>query len=304
MARRRTKKNFRKLSGILLLDKPLGMSSNQALQRVRHLFKAEKAGHTGSLDPLATGMLPVCFGEATKVSAYLLDSDKTYQTTAQLGETRATGDAEGDVLQARAVPDLNAVDLPALLEAFTGDIQQVPPMYSALKKDGKPLYALARQGIEVERKARPVTIHDLQLLAQRETALDLSVHCSKGTYIRTLVEDMGEQLGCGAYVSMLRRTAVTPFSGAMHTLESLQHLAEQGLEALDALLLPIDHALPHLPTLTLDAAGIECLRHGQRRRVDNVADTELLRVYSDEGVFVGLAHVAAGVLSPKRLMSY
>lgn len=301
---RRAKKNFRKLSGILLLDKPLGMSSNQALQRVRHLFKAEKAGHTGSLDPLATGMLPVCFGEATKVSAYLLDSDKTYQTTAQLGETRATGDAEGDVLQARAVPDLNTVDLPALLAVFTGDIQQVPPMYSALKKDGKPLYALARQGIEVERKARSVTIHDLQLLARRETALDLSVHCSKGTYIRTLVEDMGEQLGCGAYVSMLRRTAVTPFSGEMHTLESLQHLAEQGLEALDALLLPIDHALPHLPTLTLDAAGIERLRHGQRQRVDDVADTELLRVYSDEGVFVGLASVAAGVLSPKRLMSY
>lgn len=301
---RRPKKNFRKVSGILLLDKPLGMSSNQALQRVRHLFKAEKAGHTGSLDPLATGMLPICFGEATKVSAYLLDSDKTYHTTVQFGEARTTGDAEGEVLKTRPVPDLNNVDLPAVLQAFTGAIQQVPPMYSALKKDGKPLYALARQGIEVERKARSVTIHDLQLLAQHETALDLSVHCSKGTYIRTLVEDIGEYLGCGAYVAMLRRTAVTPFSGEMHTLASLQGLAEQGLDALDALLLPTDHALPHLPKSSLGVEDIARLRHGQRLRVEHIADAELLRIYDEEDAFVGLGQVTDGVLSPKRLMQY
>ncbi len=300
MSRRR----FRKLNGILLLDKCLGASSNKVLQDARFLFQAEKAGHTGSLDPLASGMLPVCFGEATKVSAFLLDSDKRYITTATLGYVSTTGDAEGERVNPRPIPDVSEADLEAVLAQFRGDISQIPPMYSALKKDGQPLYKLARQGLEVERPARDITIHSLQVLARTDDTLTLDVVCSKGTYIRTLVEDIGEKLGCGAYVSMLRRESVEPFSTfRMYTLEELRALAEQGFDALDKVLLPLDVALPHLPAITVEDAVITRLRQGQKVRTDDT-DAELLRLYSEFGEFIGLGECIRGVIIPRRLLAY
>ena len=304
------KRRLRKLNGILLLDKALGMSSNKALQEARFLFLADKAGHTGSLDPLASGMLPLCFGEATKVSAFLLDSDKRYITTATLGYVSSTGDAEGEKLNPRPIPALTDDALEAVLARFRGAISQIPPMYSALKKDGKPLYKLARQGVEVEREARQVTIHSLQVLERTATTITLDVVCSKGTYIRTLVEDIGEVLGCGAYVSMLHRESVEPFTQfPMYTMEQLQALAGDGaqpnLNALDTVLLSLDQALPHAPRLTIDETTLLRLRHGQRVRVvDAVPDTELLCLYAESGEFVGLGAAQDRVLTPKRMIAY
>lgn len=302
---KRSRKKFRKVSGILLLDKPLHLSSNNALQRVRHLFQAEKAGHTGALDPLASGMLPICLGEATKVSAYLLDANKRYLTTATLGMTSETGDSEGGFSEARDIPDLDADSIEKYLARFRGDIKQVPPMYSALKRDGKKLYELARQGVEVEREARPVTIFDLKQVAYQKPELTLDVRCSKGTYIRTLVEDIGEAIGCGAYVSMLRRTEVDPFSDLpIYTLEQLESLFEQGgLAALDELLSPIDSALPHLPEVTLDEAQVARIRHGQRFHI-KTEYAELIRMYDQSGDFIGLGQVQENLLSVKRLIAY
>ena len=218
----------RNVSGIILLDKPLGFTSNAALQKVRWLLNAEKAGHTGSLDPLATGVLPLCFGEATKFSQYLLDSDKGYETLAQLGKTTTTADAEGEVLQERPVT-VGQADIEAVLPKFRGQISQIPPMYSALKRDGQPLYKLARAGEVVEREPRSVTIARLELLAFEGDTARLAVDCSKGTYIRTLVEDIGEQLGCGAYVAELRRTQAGPFTLAQTvTLEELEAVHAEG----------------------------------------------------------------------------
>lgn len=300
MSRRR----FRKLNGILLLDKALGVSSNKALQDARFLFQAEKAGHTGSLDPLASGMLPVCFGEATKVSAFLLDSDKRYVTTATLGYVSTTGDAEGEKMHPRPVPVFTDADIEAVLAQFRGEIQQIPPMYSALKKDGQPLYKLARQGVEVERAVRTITIHSLRLLERTETTLTLDVTCSKGTYIRTLVEDIGEVLECGAYVSMLHRESVDPFGAfRMYPLEVLRTLAEQDAATLDAVLLPLDAALPHMSALTLSDAVILRLRQGQKVRLDT-DDAALLRLYSEAGEFIGLGESTLGVIIPKRLLAY
>ena len=306
MARR----NFRKLNGILLLDKSLGASSNRVLQDARFLYQAAKAGHTGSLDPLASGMLPVCFGEATKVSAFLLDADKCYVTTAQLGAMSETGDAEGTLFDQKPVPEFTEAEIEAVLEPFRGPIQQIPPMYSALKKDGQPLYKLARQGVEVERKSRPVTIHELTLKGRTADTLSLQVRCSKGTYIRTLVEDIGKALGCGAYVSMLRRTEVSPFNDLpMHTLDTLRDSFEQGgLAALDEYLLPLDRALPHLPMLTVTDGDLERLRQGQKLSLssffDKNAELGMIRVYSATGVFAGLCEVTESALKPKRLLAY
>ena len=300
MARR----SFRKLNGILLLDKALGVSSNKALQDARFLYQAEKAGHTGSLDPLASGMLPICFGEATKVSGLLLDSSKRYQTTATLGFVSTTGDEEGEKLNARAIPALNPDFLESVLSRFRGSIQQIPPMYSALKKDGQPLYKLARQGLEVERKPRQVTIYQLQLLGFSENSLQLDVVCSKGTYIRTLVEDIGEALGCGAYVSRLHRVSVDPFADqAMYSLQSLREVASQAATDLDHLLLPIDAALPHLPRLDLSEEWVARLQQGQRIKVD-LADSELLRLYSPTQTFIGLGTIQHHLLLAKRLLAY
>ena len=300
MARR----SFRKLNGILLLDKALGVSSNKALQDARFLFQAEKAGHTGSLDPLASGMLPICFGEATKVSGLLLDSSKRYQTTASLGFVSSTGDEEGDKLNARAIPILNSELIESVLNRFRGSIQQIPPMYSALKKDGQPLYKLARQGVEVERKPRSVTIYHLTLLGFTENSLQLDVVCSKGTYIRTLVEDIGEALGCGAYVSRLHRVSVDPFAEqTMYSLQYLRELASQAANDLDSLLLPIDAALPQLPRLDLSEEWVARLQQGQRIKVD-LADSELIRLYSPTQTFIGLGTIQHQLLLAKRLLAY
>ena len=300
MARR----SFRKLNGILLLDKALGVSSNKALQDARFLYQAEKAGHTGSLDPLASGMLPICFGEATKISGLLLDSSKRYQTTATLGFVSTTGDEEGEKLNARAIPALSPDFLESVLSRFRGSIQQIPPMYSALKKDGQPLYKLARQGLEVERKPRQVTIYQLQLLGFSENSLQLDVVCSKGTYIRTLVEDIGEALGCGAYVSRLHRVSVDPFAEqTMYSLQSLREVASQAATDLDHLLLPIDAALPHLPRLDLSEEWVARLQQGQRIKVD-LADSELLRLYSPTQTFIGLGTIQHHLLLAKRLLAY
>jgi tRNA pseudouridine55 synthase len=229
----------RPINGILLLDKPLHLSSNQALQKVKHLLQAKKAGHTGSLDPLATGMLPICFGKATKLAQSFLGADKQYTVTAKLGETTATGDAEGEVLETKPVPSLTAEDLQTVLAKFKGEITQIPPMYSAVKIAGKPLYQLARQGITVERQPRAINIYALELVELSLPLMTLKVHCSKGTYIRTLAEDIGQALGCGAYVTALRRTTVGHFSSdTMLTIEQLIELYEaEGLAGLDRQLL-------------------------------------------------------------------
>lgn len=307
MARRRQRQpKGRKVNGILLLDKPLGISSNAALQEVKHLFKAAKAGHTGNLDPLATGMLPLCFGEATKMSAYLLDSDKVYIGTCKLGVRTSSADAEGEVIQTREVPELSEAQVLEVLEKFKGDIEQIPPMHSALKQNGQPLYKLARQGIEVERQPRPVTIFELNLLEMGGDELKLYVHCSKGTYIRTLVEDIGEMLGCGAHLSQLRRTRVGPFQEAgMITLDELQQQAEdEGASSLDRHLLPLDHALGNYPEIKLTENSLFYVKQGQAVQVPNAPTSGWVRLCDADGVFIGVGAVLDdGRIGPKRLIT-
>jgi tRNA pseudouridine55 synthase len=294
----------RQVHGVLVLDKPRGFSSNAALQKVRWLLNAEKAGHTGSLDPLATGVLPLCFGEATKFSQYLLDADKGYSTVAQLGVTTTTGDAEGEVLERRAV----AVDEAAIqtaLPAFRGQIEQIPPMYSALKRDGQPLYKLARAGEVVEREARSVTIARLELLALQEDRATLEVACSKGTYVRTLVEDLGARLGCGAHVAELRRTQAGPFGLAQAiSLEELEAAhAEGGSEALDRFLLPVDSGLEHWPLVQLTQHSAYYWLHGQPVRAANAPKFGLMRVQDDQGRFIGIGEIDdEGQVAPRRLI--
>jgi len=294
----------RAVDGVLVLDKPRGMSSNQALQKVRWLLNAEKAGHTGSLDPLATGVLPLCFGEATKFSQYLLDADKGYETVARLGVTTTTGDAEGEVLEERQVT-VGREALEAVLPRFRGEIEQVPPMYSALKKDGQPLYKLARAGEVVEREARSVTIARLELLAFEAPCATLAVSCSKGTYIRTLVEDIGRELGCGAHVAALRRTQAGPFGLAQAvTLDELvQAHAEGGNEALDRFLLPVDAGLEHWPLLQLSEHSAYYWLHGQPVRAPEAPKFGMLRVQDHEGRFIGIGEVTDdGRIAPRRLI--
>ena len=307
----KTKKG-RAVSGIVVINKPLGLSSNQVLQRVKRLFNAQKAGHTGALDPMASGVLPVCLGEATKFSQILLDADKGYETTAKLGEVRSTGDVEGEVLRTAAVPDLQNIDLESVLEPFRGDVEQVPPMFSALKMDGKPLYELARQGMSeadmkavAEKKRRVITIHSLTLDAQRDDELDLSVRCSKGTYIRTLVEDIGDALGCGAYVSRLHRTHSGPYhSGQMLTLEQLEALAEQGADVLDAVLLAPESALPGWPEVQLSLAEARKMLHGQtvNTGLEPSPSVQLWAVESGVRILLGIGRVENGAIRSQRLM--
>ncbi|MCK0744567.1 tRNA pseudouridine(55) synthase TruB [Chromohalobacter nigrandesensis] len=289
------------VDGVLLLDKAQGVSSNHALQQVRRLYEAQKAGHTGTLDPMATGLLPICFGEATKFSAYLLDADKTYRTRVRLGEITDTGDAEGTLVERHAVPALGEHDIEAVLTMFRGDIEQVPPMYSALKHQGRPLYELAREGKQVERAARRVTVYDMRLLACESEGFELEVRCSKGTYIRTLAEDIGQALGCGAHITSLRRLRSGPFDAdAMHDVEALEQMDGASRQAR---LLPIDAMLPHVPSLEVAAIESRRLLHGQRARVDTgalVAD-ETVRLYHD-GAFLGLVSVTRpGEVTPRRL---
>ncbi|KAB0642662.1 tRNA pseudouridine(55) synthase TruB [Burkholderia latens] len=293
----------RALDGVLLLDKPVGLSSNDALIRAKRLLLAKKAGHTGTLDPLASGLLPLCFGEATKFSQDLLEADKTYEATMRLGVRTTTGDAEGDVLDTRAVGcDRAAVE--AALARFTGEIVQVPPMYSALKRDGKPLYEYARAGQAVEREGRNVTIHALDLLACELPDVTFRVTCSKGTYVRTLAEDLGEALGCGAHLTMLRRTGV----GAL-TLEhavTLDALSDAAEAARDAWLQPVDALLSTFPLVRLDDASAKRFLHGQRLPLSaldpiDAADGERVRVY-DAQRLLGVARKTNGVLAPERLV--
>lgn len=292
------------VNGVLLLDKPKGVSSNHALQRVRRLFEAQKAGHTGTLDPMATGLLPICLGEATKFSAHLLEADKMYRTRVELGVMTDTGDAEGSVIERREVPSLTADDVDAVLGRFRGEIEQVPPMYSALKHQGKKLYELAREGKHVERAARRVSVYDARLLTFEGSAFELEVSCSKGTYIRTLAEDIGNALGCGGHISQLRRLKTGPFtSEAMWTLEQLEALENQANR--EAELMPADVLVNHLPALSVDTTAYERLAHGQSAQIaagDLPADA-LARLYHAE-TFIGLGVVKEPQeVAPKRLLS-
>lgn len=296
----------RDVSGILLLDKPPGQSSNQALQRARRLFNANKAGHTGNLDVLASGLLPLCFGEATKVCQFLLDADKHYAAVIRFGSRTSTGDAEGEILAQRDASGLDAARVGAAMTGFVGTQQQVPPMYSALKRDGQPLYRLARQGITVEREPRQVEIREFVLRDFADGAADVEVRCSKGTYIRTLAEELGETLGVGAHLAMLRRLGAGPFRiESACTPGALEQRYEAGgFSALDALLVPMDAALPHLPALALDADQRLALGCGQQVSAD-VADVRgLVRLYDQAGEFFGIGESAAdGCVKARRLLS-
>lgn len=296
------KRKGKDVNGILLLDKPLGISSNQALQRVKHLFDAKKAGHTGNLDPLATGVLPICFGEASKVTAFLLNSNKRYSCTAQLGTTTTTGDKEGETLQTFEVKAFSELEITQILEQFNGPIQQIPPMYSALKHNGQPLYKLARQGIEIERKARDVFIHELNLIEFSADSISLDVLCSKGTYIRTLAQDIGEKLGCGAHLSHLRRTHVSPFDcNKLYSIEELESLAKN--KQLDATLLSIDSALVQLPKITLLEEEAKRIKNGLKVSRDDIPKSEMIRLYIDNGDFIGVGRYSSDhKLAPKRMM--
>jgi tRNA pseudouridine55 synthase len=298
----------RPIDGILILDKPLGVSSNRALQTAKHLYFAAKAGHTGSLDPLATGVLPLCFGEATKFSQYLLDADKAYQSTFVLGVATATGDAEGEVLATANGSHITEAAVADALLAFRGEIEQVPSMFSAIKQNGQPLYKLARQGKEVERKARKVVIKQLELRAFRageKPEVDIYLECSKGTYVRSIAEDLGKALGCGAHVSVLRRTRAGPFSIEdsvnLNTLEALKNNEQQA--EMDALLLPADTALSGLPLVRLSESGGFYIRQGQPVQVPNAPCDGMVRVALETGEFLGIGEILDdGRVAPRRLI--
>lgn len=301
--RSKSPKGFNDVNGILLLDKPLGISSNKALQAVRNLFKANKAGHTGSLDPLATGMLPVCFGEATKYSGYLLDSSKSYRASCKLGITTTTGDGEGDIVSEKPV-NVSSEILDQVIAGFIGKIQQTPPMYSAVKHNGERLYTLARQGIEVERKSREIEIYSLDVLAFEDDQLELDVHCSKGTYIRTLAEDIGAELGCGAYLTGLERTAVQPFWDAKsYTMDELREISDDENQNLMDTLLPIESALIDWPVIELTPDMSFYLLQGQAVQVPKAPTDGLVRLIDENKGFIGLGMILSdGRVSPKRMM--
>ncbi|MBK1644751.1 tRNA pseudouridine(55) synthase TruB [Thiocapsa imhoffii] len=305
MGRRRN--TGRAVTGILLLDKPLGLTSNDALQRVKRLFGAAKAGHTGSLDPLATGLLPCCFGDATKFSAYLLDADKRYRVRVRLGITTTTADAEGEILTQQPVEGVDEARVRQALAGFLGTIMQCPPMHSAVKHQGQRLYELARKGVEVERTPREIQIFALDLLAMMLPEIELDVHCSKGTYVRTLAEEIGAAIGCGAHVSGLRRSAVGPYNETLTSfvaLETLENLARDGDQAgLDALLLPLDSALGHCPRVRLSADAAFYLKQGQAVLVPQAPTEGLVRLYGPSDDFVGVGCILEdGRVQPKRLI--
>lgn len=299
MARR--KPRGRPVNGVLLLDKPHGASSNEALQHVKRLYGAAKAGHTGSLDPLATGMLPICFGEATKLSAFLLDADKMYRVEGYWGEKTSTGDGEGEVIE-RCMDALDVEQLTAKLEQFRGNQQQIPPMYSAVKHDGKRLYELAREGVEVERKARDIRIDHLELVGVEGRHFTLDVRCSKGTYIRTLVEDIAEAAGGYAHVSALRRLEVGAFrADGMVQARQLEEAAERGREVLDALLIPMTEVFKAWPQVQVDASRAFYLSRGQAVRVAEAPCRGLVAVNGVDGEFLGVGVINDdGLVQPKR----
>ena len=297
MQYKRPKKN---ISGVLLLDKPLGFSSNQALQKIKWLLQAAKAGHTGTLDPLATGLLPLCFGEATKFAHYLTDADKTYIATIKLGVTTSTGDAEGEVLSSQPV-NLTQSQFEQACHQFVGEISQIPPMYSALKHEGKALYEYARAGVEIERKARNVNIYSIKQNSFASDVANITVTCSKGTYIRTLAEDIGHMLGCGAHLIGLRRTATANYQIAdAITLEQFEAMTAEQRESI---LLPVDSAIQHLPAITLDEYCAFYLHQGQSVWRSGMIPAGLLRLYDEQQVFLGLGELASdGKVAPKRLI--
>ncbi|MEX0334010.1 tRNA pseudouridine(55) synthase TruB [Vibrio tubiashii] len=310
MARRR---KGRPINGVVLLDKPTGISSNDALQKVKRIYFAEKAGHTGALDPLATGMLPICLGEATKFSQFLLESDKRYRVIAKLGERTDTSDSDGEVVEIRPV-DVSLDKLEACIDKFRGESDQVPSMFSALKYQGKPLYEYARKGIEVPRESRKITVYEIVLHRFEGDEVEMEVHCSKGTYIRTIVDDLGEMLGCGAHVTMLRRTGVAKYPyEKMVTLEQLNELLEQAhrdevapKELLDPLLLPMDTAVEDLPEVNLNAELTNLVQHGMPVQVFGAPEGTPLRMTSgEEKLFIGVAEVNDdGKVAPKRLVVF
>lgn len=295
-----TKRVKRPVSGVLLLDKPLGYSSNQALQKVKWLYQAAKAGHTGTLDPLATGLLPICLGEATKFAQVLTDADKTYIATIRLGVTTTTADAEGEVLETKSV-NVTETQFDAACQLFLGEISQVPPMYSALKVDGKPMYEYARAGQEVERKPRQVTVHAIERLAFDRDVAQIQVTCSKGTYIRTLVEDIGNQLGCGAHLAGLRRTATAGYTlERAYTIEVMEGM---DITARDACLLPVDSAIANLPKIQLGADAAYFLLQGQAVWVPGKVPQGEMRLYDEADHFLGLGYrLGNGKIAPKRLL--
>ncbi|MDF4627257.1 tRNA pseudouridine(55) synthase TruB [Vibrio parahaemolyticus] len=310
MARRR---KGRPINGVILLDKPTGISSNDALQKVKRIYFAEKAGHTGALDPLATGMLPICLGEATKFSQFLLDSDKRYRVIAKLGERTNTSDSDGEVVETRPV-DVTLEKLEASIEKFRGESDQVPSMFSALKYQGKPMYEYARKGIEVPRESRKITVYEIVLHRFEGDEVEMEVHCSKGTYIRTIVDDLGEMLGCGAHVTMLRRTAVAKYPyEKMVTLEQLNELLEQAhreeiapRELLDSLLMPMDTAVEDLPEVNLIPELADMVQHGQPVQVLGAPEQGSLRLtMGEERLFIGVGEMNDdGKIAPKRLVVF
>lgn len=307
----RPRRRGRDIHGVLLLDKPQNLSSNDALQKVKRIYNANRAGHTGALDPLATGMLPICLGEATKFSQYLLDSDKRYRVIARLGQRTDTSDADGQIVQQRPVSFTQA-QLDAALQTFRGNIQQVPSMYSALKYQGKKLYEYARQGIEVPREARAITVYELQFIRWEGDELELEVHCSKGTYIRTIIDDLGELLGCGAHVIYLRRLQVAKYPLArMVTLDQLNALLEQAnqqgqvaSELIDPLLMPMDSPAADFPVVNLSSAVAYYVKQGQPVQVSQAPSAGLVRMTEGEtGKFIGIGEIADdGRVAPRRLV--
>lgn len=305
MGRRRN--SGRNVTGILLLDKPLGLTSNDALQRVKRFYRAAKAGHTGSLDPLATGLLPCCLGDATKFSAFLLDADKRYRVRVHLGVTTTTADAEGEVVETLPVVGVDESRVREVLRGFLGGIDQLPPMYSAVKHQGQRLYKLARQGVEVERQTRRIEIFALDLLAFDLPEIELDVHCSKGTYVRTLAEDIGRGLGCGGHVSQLRRTGVGPYAEPVAPFVTLDQVAsmadDETPQRLDALLLPLDSALGHWPAVKLSADAAFYLSQGQAVLIPQAPTEGLVRLYDASSHFVGVGTILEdGKVQPKRLI--
>lgn len=307
----RPRRRGRDINGVLLLDKHQGLSSNDVLQKVKRIYNANKAGHTGALDPLATGMLPICLGESTKFSQFLLDADKRYRVIARLGQRTNTSDADGEVVQERPV-EFTQEQLDAALEQFRGDSQQIPSMYSALKHQGKPLYEYARQGIDVPREARDITVYELQFIRWEGDELELEIHCSKGTYIRTIIDDLGEVLGCGAHVIYLRRVQVSNYpSDRMVSLEQLQQMVaaaeEAGVETrtvLDPLLLPMDTAASHLPEINLTDVVAAYVLQGQPVQVQGLPAEGMVRInVGEKRRFIGVGEVDdQGRLAPRRLV--
>jgi len=293
----------RDINGVVLLDKASGSSSNHVLQQVKRLFGANKAGHTGSLDPLASGLLPICLGQATKVAQFLLDDNKRYFVRAKLGQVSSTGDSEGKIVDFGSTQGIDESSIRVTLLKFIGDINQVPPMYSALKRNGTPLYKLARKGIEIERSSRPVTIHEINFLDLEDAVVSLEVSCSKGTYIRTLVEDIGKSLGCGGHVVELRRTgfANLDLSGSK-TYEQLSKLKEQNLESLDSVILSADEMLPNLKSVYLDSEQTSDIRLGMKIEYLGFSSSHKLKLYDHNKQFLGIgeSNLMSEIL-PKRL---